>query len=82
VQRTIGRAPLLAGGRLRPLALSSSAAAAAALVVRPHLGDLPPLAGGVLAAAVFGLVYLVVTVALRVPEAQDLRGAIRRRLRR
>lgn len=84
LHRTVGRrvgSTRLGGGYLGRTLVAAVLAAVAGLAVRPLLSGLPPLVGGPVAAGVFGAVYALTAWRLRLPEATDLVGVVRRRLR-
>lgn len=80
VRRRVGPTRL-AGGHVRGMLLAVVAAVACGLAVRPLVAGLPPIVAGPIAAGVLGTVYVAVAWRLRVPEATELAGAVRRRLR-
>jgi putative peptidoglycan lipid II flippase len=85
LKRRLGVAlgPVHAGlGPLTRMFAAALAAAAAARSADAWLGAASPLATGLLAAAVFGVVYLATARLLGLAEARSLAGAVWRRVRR
>jgi putative peptidoglycan lipid II flippase len=70
------------GGHLARTAVAGIVAAAVAAVLRSFVDDLPPIVGAVLAIGPASLAYVAAARALAVPEAADLVGMARDRVRR
>ncbi|HVE79568.1 MAG TPA: murein biosynthesis integral membrane protein MurJ [Gemmatimonadaceae bacterium] len=78
VGRRVGVIPLPPAFAAR-IAGAAGAAAAAGLLLKRALTDVPPLPAGAAVAAVYGLTFLAASAALRVPEAARLAQRLRRR---
>ncbi len=72
----------MGGGHLLRTMVAGLGAAATAAAMRQVVLDLPPIPAAILGLAPAGVVYLLLALALRVPEAPVLLGPLRRFRRR
>jgi putative peptidoglycan lipid II flippase len=82
VDASVGTRVRVGGPQRVQIAAAAIAAAGAAMLVRPWLGELPVRVAGLAAVATVGVVHISVATALGVDEARALLASVRRVLRR
>jgi putative peptidoglycan lipid II flippase len=82
VDASVGTRVRVGGPQRVQIAAAALAAAVAAMLVRPWLGELPVRIAGLAAVATVGVVHISVATALGVDEARALLASVRRVLRR